>query len=117
MADTLTRNLFLASGNGNIKKVGSLPWPNDLVSLYYVDDSLLLVLGDAESLITLKLLLYSFEMMTGLRINFHKLCVYNLSRCEEMGMRAAFILNCNLETLPFTYLELPIKVTTLTREE
>ena len=49
--------------------MGSLPWPNDLVSLYYADDTLLLVSGDAKFLITLKLLLYSFEMMTRLKIN------------------------------------------------
>jgi len=32
-------------------------------------------------------------------------------------MRAATILNCTLGSLPFTYLGLPIKVTTLTRED
>ena len=56
-------------------------------------------------------------MMTRLKINFHKSCVYNLSRCEEMNMRVTSILNCNLGILPFTYLRLPIKVATLTRED
>ena len=56
-------------------------------------------------------------MMAGLKINFHKSYVNNLSRCEEMGMRVASILNCNLGALSFTYLGLPIKATTLTRED
>jgi len=117
VADTLTRILSLVGGNGSNQKIDFFPWPYDLISQHYADDTLLLVSGDAKSLITLKLLLYSFEMMTRLKINFHKSCVYNFSRCEEMGMRAAFILNCNLGALPFTYLGLPIKVTSLTRED
>jgi len=55
--------------------------------------------------------------MTGFKINFHKSCVYNLSRCEEVGMRAASIPNCNLGSLPFIYLGVPIKVTSFTRED
>ena len=55
--------------------------------------------------------------MTGLKVNSHKSCVYYLSRCEEMGMKAATILNCTLGSLLFTYLGLPIKVITLRRED
>jgi len=53
--------------------------------------------------------------MTDLKINFHKPFAYNLSRCEEVSMRVATI--CNLDTLPFSYLALPIKITSLTRED
>jgi len=117
ITDTLTRILSLAGSSGSIQKVGSLSWPNDLVSLHYADDTLLLVPGDAKSLTSLKLLLYTYEMMTGLKINFRKSFVYNLSRSEEIGTRAASILNCNLGTLSFTYLGFPIKVTSLSRED
>jgi len=47
--------------------------------------------------------------MMGLKINFHKSCVYKLSRSEEMGTRAAIILNCEFGSLSLTYLGLPIK--------
>ena len=79
MVDTLTCILSLVDKTGCNQKVGSFSWLNDLVSLYYTDDTLLLVPGDSRSLICLKLLLYEFEMMTGLKINFHKSFVYNLS--------------------------------------
>jgi len=114
---TLTRILSLDGSNRSIQKVGSFLWPNDLVSLHYADDTLILVSRDARSLISLKLLLYAYEMMTGLKINFYKSFIYNLNRCDEIGTRAAIILNCNLGTLPFTYLGLPIKVTSLSRED
>ena len=54
VADTLTRILSLVSTNGGIQKVGSFPWPNDLVSLHYADDTLLLKSGDARYLLSLK---------------------------------------------------------------
>ena len=87
------------------------------MSLHYADDTLILVPGDARSLTSLKFLLYAFEMMTGPKINFHKSFVYNLCRCEEVGMSAATILNCYIDTLPFTYLGLPVKMTSLTRKD
>ena len=109
--------LSLVGNNDCIQKVGFFPWPNDIVSLHYTDDTLLLVRGDARSLIYLKLLLYEFEMMIGLKINFHKSFAYNLSKREEVGMRAATVLNCNLGSFPFTCLGLSIKPTTLTKKD
>ena len=73
--------------------------------------------SDARFLVSLKLLIYEFELVTGLKINFHKSFIYNLIRSEEMGVRAAAILNCNLGSFPFTYLGLPIKATSLTKKD
>jgi len=87
------------------------------VSLYYDDDNLLLVSGDARLLMSLKIILYSFEMMTGSKIKFHKSFVYNLSICDEMGTTSTIIPNCNFDTLSFIYLSLCIEVTSLTRED
>jgi len=61
VADTLTRILSIADTNGCIQKVSSFRWPNDIVSLHYVDDTLLLVRGDARSLLSLKLLLHELR--------------------------------------------------------
>ena len=85
--------------------------------MHYVDDTLLLVPGDASPLIYFKLFLYEFEMMSGFKINFHKSSVYNLSRCEEVETRATTILICSLGSLPFMYLGLLIKQTSLTKED
>ena len=63
LADTLTRILSLAGTSGNIQKMSSFPWPSNLVSLHYADDTLLLVPRDTRSFICLKLLLYEFGMM------------------------------------------------------
>ena len=116
VADTLTHILSLADNNGCIQNVGSFPWPNGMGSLHYADDTPLLVSRDARFLLSLKLL-YEFEMMTGLKINFHKSLVYNLRVSEEVGTRGTSIFICNLGSLPFTCPRLPIKSTSLTRED
>ena len=54
--------------------------------------------------------------MTGLKINFHKSFLFNLSRCEGVGRRAIAILNCNLGSLPF-YLGLSFKDISIIKED
>jgi len=85
------------------------------VRLYYVDDTLLLAPRDAKSLVTLKFLLSATEMMTGLKINFHKSFIYNLNRDMDIGRRATSILNCKVVSFPFSYLGHPIKMRPLDR--
>jgi len=70
-----------------------------------------------RSFISLKLLLYEFEMITDVKINFYKSFVYNLSGSKEVGTRATNIFNCNLNSLLFTYLGISIKVISLTSED
>jgi hypothetical protein len=45
---------------------------NGVVILQYTDDTILLVQDDMEQIIHLKFLLYMFETMSGLKINFLK---------------------------------------------
>jgi hypothetical protein len=40
--------------------------------LQYADDTVLFIQDDVDSAINLKLLLYTFESMSGLKINFEK---------------------------------------------
>ena len=67
VANSLIKILSLSDKNGRIQKVSIFPWPNYLVSLHYANDTILLVLGDVRSLTRLKVLLYGFEMASGLK--------------------------------------------------
>lgn len=54
---------------------------NEVSILQYVDDTVLCIDHDPDKALNLKLLLYMFEMMSGLKINFQKsviLCVRSL---------------------------------------
>lgn len=57
---------------------------------------------DEGDVLALKLLMFCFEGMSGMKINYQKSEVYVL-RIEDM-------LNCKVGSLPFTYLGLPMRV-------
>lgn len=49
-------------------------------------------------------------MVSGLKVNFHKICIYGLNVGEEFLAAASNFLCCNCGHLHFTYLGLPIGV-------
>lgn len=61
-----------------------------------------------KSIVNLKILLYYFEWLTGLKINFHKseVFVYGYSQLEKE--ETTNMLNCRLGDLPMNYLGIPI---------
>ena len=63
---------------------------------------------DDKSIINMKFLLYCFEWMSGLKINYHKseVLVFGVSEAEQIRM--AKMLNCKIGSLSMTYLELPL---------
>lgn len=78
--------------------VGVLPEliPRGISYIQYVDDTVIMVDGSVQSIVNLKILLYCFEWLSGLKINFHKseVFVFWCSREEEEEM--ANMLNCKL---------------------
>ena len=63
---------------------------------------------DDQTLTNMKFLLYCFEWLTGLKINYHKseVIVFGADLGEQQ--RVADILNCKVGALPMQYLGLPI---------
>ena len=56
----------------------------------------------------MKFLLYCFEWMTGLKINYHKSEVLVIGVDKGEQDRVANMLNCKVGKLPMNYLGLPI---------
>ena len=56
----------------------------------------------------MKFLLYCFEWLTGLKINYHKSDMVVFGVDQEEQQRVANILNCKVGALPMQYLGLPI---------
>jgi len=61
---------------GICSKVG--PWNLGILCLQYTDDTLILLPPDLASIKRVKILLYIFELISGLSINFHKSSIYPL---------------------------------------
>ena len=64
---------------------------------------------------TVKVILRSFELVSGLRINFAKSKFGAVGQSEEWCLHAANYLNCALLQFPFCYLGIPIDVNPKTR--
>ena len=78
---------------------------------------MLLFQPDADSIATVKALLLSFELMSGLKINFHKCEMLSMGIDSEEGQRIANLLNCKMGKFPFMYLGLPLVPRRVTIDE
>ena len=76
--------------------------------MQYADDTVLIVDGDPDSIKNLKFLLYCFEWMSGLKINYHKSELFTFGMDEADQQVAANMLNCNIGKMPMKYLAFPI---------
>jgi hypothetical protein len=72
--------------------------------LQYADDTMILIQNTQEGLINLKFLLLCFELLSGMKINFHKSEVIVMGVVEAEQARVARLLNCKQGKFPFTYL-------------
>jgi len=79
-----------------------------ITHLQYADDTVVMVSWDDDSIINMKFLLYCFEWMSGLKINYHKSEVYVFGVVEARQNEISNMLNCRVGSLPLSYLGFPI---------
>jgi hypothetical protein len=79
-----------------------------LTHLHYADAIVICLEVDEDSIAHTKFLLYCFENMSGLRINYHMSEVMVLGVSSEESSRIAKLLNCREGTLQMRYLGIPV---------
>jgi hypothetical protein len=104
VADALAAILDRAKVAGHIKGVVPHLIPGRVSHLQYADDTMILIQNTQESLTNLKFLLLCFELLSGMKINFHKSEVIVMGAGEAEQARVARLLNCKQGKFPFTYL-------------
>jgi hypothetical protein len=72
IADGLTRMVLKSQSNDKFCGLVDHIIDKDIAVLQYADDTIICLKHDLEGARNLKLLLYLYEMMAGLKINFHK---------------------------------------------
>lgn len=82
--------------------------PNGVAILQYADDTIVFLKHDLEGARNLKLLLYMYEMMAGLQINFNKSEVIVINDDSNWGERYADIFHCQIGMFPIKYLGVPV---------
>nr|AAK52538.1 Putative non-LTR retroelement reverse transcriptase [Oryza sativa Japonica Group]AAP51866.1 retrotransposon protein, putative, unclassified [Oryza sativa Japonica Group] len=79
--------------------------------IQYADDTSILLKALQREVFCFKALLNSFAHSTGLKVNYHKSCLYPINLSHENAVLFAGLLGCTIGTMPFTYLGLPMGTT------
>jgi hypothetical protein len=91
------------------------PLSNDFKEFFpivqYADDTWLIMLADARQLFNLKGLLRTFSDSTGLHVNFQKSFLVPINVPAEKTSHLAQTFDCEIGSMPFTYLGLPLGTT------
>ena len=100
-----------ATEAGHIKGVLGHLIPGGISHLQYADDTLLLFNPDDHSIATIKLLLLAFELLSGLKINFHKSTLVPVNTPGDTCNDMAALFGCTQANMSFTYMGLPLGTT------
>jgi len=76
--------------------------------LQHADDTIIFMDNDLERAKNMKLLLCAFEQLSGLNINFHKSELFCFGAAKANQNEHAQTFGCNVGSLPFRYLEIPM---------
>ncbi|GKV37516.1 hypothetical protein SLEP1_g45542 [Rubroshorea leprosula] len=85
--------------------------------LQYADDTLLFGEATEENVWAMKGILRTFELVSGLKINFNKSLIIGIGVEEEWLDKMAWIMCCKKGNLPFKYLGIPIGGTILSLDK
>lgn len=76
--------------------------------LQFADDAIFLGEASLPNMITLKCILRCFELVSGMKINFHKSKIAGIAVPDSTTNQFAALLNCKVMSIPFIYLGLPV---------
>ena len=103
-ADTLAKMISLAQKNNLIKGLVPEYIENGVAVLQYADDTILCIQDDKEQASHLKLLLYFYEAMSGLKVKFSKSEVIMVSQDSSKSLEFSSMFNCAIDNWPIKYL-------------
>jgi hypothetical protein len=72
--------------------------------LQYADGTIIFMENDLEKALNMKLILYMFEQLFVLKINFHKSEIYCFGEAKELGGNYTELFGCETGSFPFNYL-------------
>jgi hypothetical protein len=112
VADGLAAILKRAAERGVLEGVTPNLVERGLTHLQYADDIVLFIQNTECNIINLKFILFCFEEMSGMKINYHKSQVFTVGIDDGETARIANTLNCKVGKFPMKYLGLPISYKT-----
>jgi hypothetical protein len=76
--------------------------------LQFADDTIIVGEGNWNNLWSIKTVLRSFEIVSGLKVNFFKSKLYGINLDESFLGAAACFLHCGVDSIPFRFLGIPV---------
>jgi len=85
--------------------------------LQYADDTIIFMSHDVEKAVNMKLLLTTFEQLSGLKINFHKSEIFCFGKAKDHEEFYSQLFGCVIGKYPFRYLGLPMNTRKLNNKD
>jgi hypothetical protein len=108
VADCLARMIRQAQEAGLLIGLANNLIPNGVATLQYADDTIICLKEDLKISRNMKLLLYLYELMSGLKINFSKSEVVVINGNDELHDKYSELFNCQIGIFPLKYLGVPV---------
>jgi hypothetical protein len=108
VADMLAILIARAKEAGQIEGVIPHLVQDGLSILQYADDTVIFMDHDVEKTVNMKLILSTFEQLSGLKINFHKSKIFCFGKAKEYEVFYSQLFGCGVGKFPFCYLGLPM---------
>ena len=96
VADALSSLLDKAVQKNHITGIVADLIQGEISHIQYADDTVIMIDGSEKSVTNLKLILYNFEWLSELKINFHKSDVFVFGVDQSEQEKLANMLNCKL---------------------
>lgn len=100
VADNLTRMVHQAQINGAITGLASDLIPNGVAILQYADDTIMCLKHCMNGASNLKIMLYIYEQMSGLKINFSKNEIVSINGDNDIELLYATFFNYQVGKFP-----------------
>ena len=113
VTDVLNQILRLAVRNGLVTGIGSPSITGNITCLQYANDTIILSDANYQHIQHLKFMLYTFEILSGLKINFDKSALYAIELLQDPIKHYTMMLGCKPATMPTSYLGFPLSTTPL----
>lgn len=117
MVDALDAMLQSAKRRGRLKGLVPHLVEGGLTHLQYADDTVIMIQNTEKDILNLKFILYCFERMSGMKINYHKSEVFVIGGDQRQKEEIAAKLNCKLGEFPMIYLGAPVHTRKLRKQD
>jgi hypothetical protein len=77
-------------------------------TLQFADDTIIVGEGTWDNLWTIKTVLRSFELVSGLKVNFFKSKLYGVNLEDNFLQASSAFLHCGVDSIPFKFLGIPV---------